>query len=424
MQDLCSLNPGDPQRDTASCRQNLEGELLLQYARRNPGPETTDRISLLLSCDLDWERFTDLVERNEVSGLVLRGISRADHSSMPERTLRTLRDMAVDNTSVSVRLASQLSSVLRLFGANAVLAMPLKGSALAMQLYGNFSTRQSGDVDVLVRRSDAFMARQILLSAGYRPLESDLEFRRHFSSAKHKHFTVLSPDRETLLEVHWAFLEPAYGFRLSASEVFQTAVPQCLLDEKIFCACPEHQLLLLAAHGCRHGWDSLKWICDVAELVCVPQLDLQAALTRAKDLGCYRMVSLALLLAADFLDAPVPSAILRDISTPALRPLIEGVRSKVLSLQPFVSAEHPSGVRAQIAYLRFALSCREKLRDRLRLVIHRFANLLRPNEQDRQFRRLPAVVRWFARPVRLFRIYGFGCFAELLGSALRGTFSN
>src|SRR5207244_11975507 len=47
----------------------------------------------------------------------------------------------------------------------------------------------------------------------------------------------------------------------------------------------EHLLLVLCAHGAKHCWERLGWICDVAELLRgTPALDLSGMLAQARSL--------------------------------------------------------------------------------------------------------------------------------------------
>ncbi len=73
---------------------------------------------------------------------------------------------------------------------------------------------------------------------------------------------------------------------------------------------PEDSLLFLCAHGTKHLWERLGWICDVAQLLRRARgVDLDAVLQQARALGAERMVLLGLRLAADLLDAPLADGV-------------------------------------------------------------------------------------------------------------------
>ena len=55
------------------------------------------------------------------------------------------------------------------FENHGITAIPYKGPALALQVYGDLKLRSFVDLDVLVRRSDAARAGTLLAARGYRP---------------------------------------------------------------------------------------------------------------------------------------------------------------------------------------------------------------------------------------------------------------
>ena len=74
---------------------------------------------------------------------------------------------------------------------------------------------------------------------------------------------------------------------------------------------PADLLIVLCIHGCKHIWDTLKWLVDIAELVKgQPELDWASLQTRAHEMGSAIMVEIGLVLAHDLLQAPVPAKIL------------------------------------------------------------------------------------------------------------------
>ena len=66
-------------------------------------------------------------------------------------------------------------------------------------------------------------------------------------------------------------------------------------------------VLYLCFHGSKHCWQSLKWICDLAEFInSHPQLDWQQIELQASKLKLTTMLHLGLLLARDFYQTEVP----------------------------------------------------------------------------------------------------------------------
>jgi hypothetical protein len=162
----------------------------------------------------------------------------------------------------------------------------------------------------------------------------------------------------------------------------------------------EDLLMFLCAHGAKHGWERLEWICDVAQLVRQqPDLNWESIVTRARARGCERMVLLGLLLARDLLEAPVPEPLLAraraDASASALARLVQ---SRMFT-DP-TAAEDPWNARV------FQLRVLERWRDRVRFILRL---TFTPSLGDWELVRLPAALSflyYLIRPVRLAVKYG------------------
>jgi hypothetical protein len=72
-----------------------------------------------------------------------------------------------------------------------------------------------------------------------------------------------------------------------------------------------HTALLLAAHGFKEKWRSLKWLCDFAEFVRSHRgIDWEWVAGRTQRMGQFRALLATVLLSAEWLDAPVPANLL------------------------------------------------------------------------------------------------------------------
>ncbi|NJR45523.1 MAG: nucleotidyltransferase family protein [Hyellaceae cyanobacterium CSU_1_1] len=78
----------------------------------------------------------------------------------------------------------------------------------------------------------------------------------------------------------------------------------------------EDMFLFLCFHGSKHCWQSLRWICDVAEFIQAhPNLDWQKIETQATELKSQTMLWLTLFLVSDLLATPLPNDLLLKMQT-------------------------------------------------------------------------------------------------------------
>ena len=74
--------------------------------------------------------------------------------------------------------------------------LPLKGPLLAQMLYGSPGLRQSGDLDLLVRRKDFERAQVLLKDLGFQPLSPADFYHQEFKRGNtwvELHFSVTPP---------------------------------------------------------------------------------------------------------------------------------------------------------------------------------------------------------------------------------------
>ena len=71
---------------------------------------------------------------------------------------------------------------------------------------------------------------------------------------------------------------------------------------------------IICVHGATHLWERLGWIADVAALVTRQRdLDWQAAMETARQVGAERMLGIGLCLASDLLRASLPAPVLAKL---------------------------------------------------------------------------------------------------------------
>src|SRR5262249_1195329 len=128
---------------------------------------------------------------------------------------------------------------------------------------------------------------------------------------------------------------------------------------------PEDLLLALCAHGTKHMWGRLGWICDIGRLLvrfreeincsCVDEL--------ASSLGARRMVLLGAFLAHELLDAPLPETILTDAQNDKTV-----MRLARRASEPWLlSSPRTPGILGEHV---FFLQARERFRDRAAYCAH------------------------------------------------------
>jgi hypothetical protein len=244
---------------------------------------------------MDWAALLELASFHRVAPLLDRALREGNEASAGREKLSAY----VHSISTrSLLLTGELVRLLKAWQAQGIETIPFKGPALAVQLYGEPALRHFDDLDVLVRQADLPAAQQVALALGYRPREQH---------PFHASFSLFKGQTEIVLELHWDSMPPDFPFHLAPEGLWQRREAFSLGGIPTATLAPADLLLYLSAHGGRHLWLRLLWICDVAQLLRHnPNLDWAALLEQARASGGQRMLFLGLALAHELLGAPLP----------------------------------------------------------------------------------------------------------------------
>ncbi len=370
-------------------------ELLICCARARMNAETADRIRTLLRQETDWTHLLQAADWHGLTPLVYWHLSGSAPDAVPKAVMDHLRARFHEIAGRNLFQTAKLLELLDLFAISGIVAIPYKGPALASLAYGNLALREFVDLDFLVRERDVPKAQRILISQGYRPElplgpSQEAAFREY-----HYHSTFLNDADGVIVELHWRVAPRYFAFALDVERLWERLKPMSLVGKEVLTLSPEDWLLILCAHGAKHRWEQLKWICDIAELIRVQEaLDWGLVTEQAMSLGVARMLFLGLVLARDLLGAALPGEVVRRARAD---PVVESLAAQIRA-QLFSKPEIPSTLGEMSL---FHLRARERFRDRLRYCL-RLA--VTPTVGDWQFVPLPRPffpLYYLLRPIRL-----------------------
>lgn len=287
-----------------------EGEILLRCARRHLREADGARLRALAAGAVNWPLVLALGWRHALLPLLHLHLGEAAPDLVPPAVLEELRARAAEAAHAGLRLTAALLRLLDRMDAAGVRALPYKGPVLAVVAYGSVGLRSFSDLDVLVPLPELDRAAGVLEAEGYRPRyrftpRQDAAFRRVDGDYPWEH-----PETGVRVELHARVSSGRFGVPLGTEELWARAGRVPLGGRSIPALSREDLLLVLAVHGCKHRWERLEWICGVAELLRArDEPDWSVLLGRARELGAERMLLLALALARDLLDAPLPPGV-------------------------------------------------------------------------------------------------------------------
>jgi len=366
-------------------------------------PETTFLVACLRRCfqpnsplpsaaELNWDGLLDLAHRHTVAPLLYAMLHDAEVA--PPDFLNRLRGSVQAIARFNLSLSAELVRLLSIFGRHGIDVRPLKGPALSAALYGNLGFRTFADLDLLVRRKDVRPAKELVEAEGYR-LISTLHWPVDSAClrARESELSFLHSDNRIVIDLHWRILPRYFPISFDVNQVWGTPRLVSLGGVEVPTLSPEHLLLFLCAHGTKHLWLRLGWICDLGRLIQLESgLDWADVLAEATRTHTRRMVSLGLLLAADLLGVEPPLEARPFVDDRIARKLAGIIRQRVLIDAPFP----PTGWDAGLLSVR-ALS---RTSHRMSFVL----GSLSPSEAEYRSLPLPPVLYWLYFPFRPLRL--------------------
>jgi hypothetical protein len=356
--------------------------------------------------NLDWQKLLRIAQGNKVDALVFETLKKLPAALIPETVSQVLKKRFDENVRRTLALAAELIILLRLLDGAGVVALPWKGPMLAKRVYGQVFLRQFIDLDILVPEASWTAALALLQERGYRPM------RDGYGEPQR---AVLDPDRYCLLlynealgigvELHWRFAAQSFRLDFDYPKFWAESSVGDFFGAPARLAPAEVELINLCAHGSKHYWKRLSWICDVHfSIVANNNLDWDLVFNSARKLRCARMLRLGLLLGRRILGTSLPSETIRiaeqDRGAVSLAAKIHDRLQRGTNI--LATEANPDAISPW--NFQYMLAVRENWGDGLSQVCRVLRAFYTPNANDRAVIPLPRALHplyFVVRPIRL-----------------------
>jgi hypothetical protein len=286
---------------------HAEAETLVTCLRCCRHPNAATAIGHAWLKKVDENGLLDLARRHKVLPLLDQSLHQAGAAGLSTPTRQLLDDQIQTLRTRNTHMALELIRLLDLLQQRGVRVVPFKGPVQAAALYGDLSLRQFADLDILVPLQQVLKARDILVSAGYKP-DTKLagSALSHYLRERH-HFCLVGTENQIPIELHWRFVQECYACPLEKGAFWKRLVPLSFEGTTVPGLPAEEWLILLCLHGAKHNWQTLGLVCDLDALLRArPNLDWDCLGLLATALGARRMINLGLILARNLLGARLP----------------------------------------------------------------------------------------------------------------------
>jgi AraC-like DNA-binding protein len=372
-----------------------EWSLLLATSSPDCGQREIDRIRQLLEerSPIDWGSVLELADRHGTSSLLYRNLSHLT-GDIPSSALVLLAQRYQTNVHKSLFLTRELIRILDCLDRLGIEVLPYKGLVLSEMYYSDMALRQSGDLDLFVRRSDVARIKNAVRELGYTvrvpiPEEAEQDY-----IASGYECTFDSAVGKNVLELQWALQPHFYAVDFDMEGMFDRAVKAVVAGRTVETPAPEDLFVVLSVHAAKHVWGRLIWLCDIAQILKAGNLNWNWIEHQARELGIQRILCITLLLANRFVATAIPPPIEESIKADRVtQAFAEEIAERVIR---GVSYEED-----QLSYFRLMMRLRERWADRIRF----FTRLaFTPGPGEWEMFRLPKSAFPLYRLVRLARL--------------------
>jgi hypothetical protein len=331
-----------------------EVRLLLLCARTTPSSAQKCEIQTLLRQEqIDWPLLCDLSQQHYVFPLLWHTL-RDCAGMVPEVIALQLQHWFEANAFRNLLLASELIRITNLLDAQGIPSIAIKGPVLTTAVYGNLAFRPFCDLDILVPEAYASRARDLIVSAGYSELQPNRNVRNE------KPFHLVHEPKGITIELHYSLIPRRLAVPFE-SAIWARSEQVNLAGTTIRTLALEDLFIYLCAHGVKHRWHRLQWICDIAELVRArPDISWSQILTTAQERGLHRVVWIGVWVAYTMLGIRIPDQLERTVP-PAVRMLADEIISDLFAPKN----GNPPDIEVRLLELR----ARERFADRLVILL-------------------------------------------------------
>lgn len=377
---------------------SFEFQLLLAAASSSSDQPLAVWKSLETEPRLDWNRLLGGARRHGMWPLLVRCLSCFPSTQIPAAVRTELQLQQQQIAVQNLHLTGELWTLLQLFLACGIEAVPVKGPTLSMLAFSDVAGRQFCDLDLLIAEQDLARCATLLLERGYRtwaPVESmrDSTFLRITNVLEFSH-----PEKGHHVELHWRLSVVLLPIDLSEAWRERRLVETSPGGKRISTFAPEPLLVYLSVHAAKHCWLRLNWAADIAWLIQRhPHLDWTYLMRLARRERCWRAVKLALVLARDWLDVALPDEVIRELNGDRTT---FALAKRVSYWWTLPAQKVPDEGKKRWERTRFFFEIQDSWKERYRYLARL---LFTPNLNDWRFVRLP--VRWIGlylalRPLR------------------------
>ncbi len=297
-----------------------EDRLICLCCRLNPNQEEELAIRKSIKQPLNWSYILGQLKEQKVATFFFHTLDKlalTQEAIVPEDALSKLKQTYYSVAEQNLRHYQRLKDLLVFLNNQGLEVILLKGMILAELVYNNLALRQMADVDLLVKREDLKIMKNLLLNFGYKQGSEDSVLPRFLENFAGEMY--LFKDGFPFLDIHTSLCqyERFKGvIKIDESDVWQRRQRLNLDKVQVSILSAEDAVLHLCMHlSISHFFHKLSLFCDLRETIIYYEktFNWNAFIQRAKDYRIHLLVYQSLRLTEFFLGSFIGKDVLEKL---------------------------------------------------------------------------------------------------------------
>ena len=224
---------------------------------------------------------------------------------MPAEVKTRLKEAYSGQLQKQLLLAGELQTICDTLNREGVFYLHLKGTILALQLYGKISERVTQDIDFLIGEKDIDKVLKLFSTLGYRIVRKERDKPEQYFRRIKKNYSLIHPGKRILVELHWGLFSNRFFYPEQRS-LFEATGFQLLNQTPVRIMNRENTFLYLCMHGIYHEYFRLFWLRDIAEILKHWKPDYGKIVSKTESEGMLRIVASSAILAGEVFNITTP----------------------------------------------------------------------------------------------------------------------
>lgn len=219
---------------------------------------------------LNWTTIYNICAGHQVRPIIYEVITK-NKIDVEEKFLARLKKVMMITIPRNQQKVKETIDLCTLLEQNNITAYPYKGVLLSKTLYGDYTSREISDIDLLIRKEDFFKTKELLSSIGYAPRYSNdtRRFYEHMLETDCEYKCAKAVGKtQNKVELHWSPTHDMLDVPLDNDTFFKNGTVTNIQNNEINALeLHDHILTILVHHGVNDVWRSLRHLIDWAKVL-------------------------------------------------------------------------------------------------------------------------------------------------------------